>query len=118
MEDSFDAIAMDGLATFGGRITKEQQNLLNLTGKDIVLIPDFQKTEWESYLRIAQKNNWYISTPVWPGGNGYNPGDRIKDIGESIKKNSLLGTIESVIAGSTKDYNYARVSLRLQAGGE
>ena len=81
VEGSFDAIALRCLCPFGSKLTQEQINLLKNTGKDVVLLPDFQKTEWESFYNTAVENDFYLSTPWNVDGD-----TTIKDVGASVKE--------------------------------
>ncbi len=114
VEGAFDAIALRALCTFGNVISKRQANLLNQLqnrGKRIVLIPDFEVDEWKSYLLMAERHGWSVSTPEWPGDDNYSPIDHIKDPGDSIKRNGLLYTLEIIMKSITNNYEDAKLIL-------
>lgn len=113
MESPLDAIAMRTLCTFGAKLTKRMIALLKLTGKDVVLVPDYQKTEWTGYLNAARENDFYMATPQWLGDDGYSAQNHIKDPGEAIKRNGVLSTIESLVGSLTKNYDLAETRLRM-----
>ena len=105
VESPMDAIALKSLAVRGSKMTQKQINLLNTSGKDIVIVPDQQKNEWKALLDTAKHEGWYVSTPMW--------GKTIKDVGECVKKNSLLYTIELLLDNVTKNYLSAITKLKM-----
>jgi len=105
VESPMDAIALRCLASRGSKLTKKQINLLNASGKDIVLVPDQQKNEWKGMIEIAKQENWFVSTPMW--------GSDIKDVGACVNKNSLLYTIELLLDNVTKNYLSAITKLKM-----
>ena len=106
VESPLDAIAINGLATRESRLTQKQINLLKIGGKEPVLIPDLKKGEWEPYLTTAEENVWFISVPDSKRNFG-------KDVGDSVKQNGLLYTLESLTQGMTKNYTKARMQLSM-----
>ncbi len=116
VEGAFDAMALRALCTFGNVISKKQANLLNqlkASGKRIVLVPDFKKNEWKAYLSAARQHGWFVSAPEWPGDDNYSSVDHIKDPGDSIKRNGLLYTVDTIMNVITNNYEDAeRVLLQ------
>lgn len=106
MESPLDSILFRGVATRDNRLTEKQINLLNMSGRTPVLIPDQNsKIEAEPYLKAARENGWYVSIPDW----------NFKDPGEAIQKNGLLWTIEEVTSAMTKNPKMANF---LMAGAQ
>lgn len=103
VEAPLDAIAVEGVATRGSKFTQKQVNLLRVSGKEPILVPDFKRGEWGNYLETAETYQWSISIPDWAG--------KLKDVGESITRNGLLFTTVSIVQGATKNYKQARVGL-------
>lgn len=103
MEAPLDAIALRGLATRGSKFTQKQINLLKISGKTPVLIPDRQGKEWKNYLDVAEEQEWPIAIPDW--------GDDIKDPGEAVQQNGLLYTVEQLMDERTQNYASARIRL-------
>ena len=98
-----DAIALDCVATRGNRMTQKQVNLLKVSGKDIVLLPDYDEP-WEFY-KAAKENDWFISRP--------NFGSRKTDVMKSVARNGLLLTTELVMDGIMKDYDQSKLKIPL-----
>jgi hypothetical protein len=114
-EGIFDAIAVQGLCTFGSTLTRKQINLLNASlGKSrrIALLPDYQKDEWRPYWQTAKENGWYLSCPKWVRYAGE---PHIKDASDSVKLNGSLLTMECVMKGITNDYDFAERFLAEQS---
>jgi hypothetical protein len=110
-EGLFDAIAVQGLCTFGNTMTLKQINLLNASlgkGRRVALLPDYQKDEWRPYWQTAKENGWYLSCPKWVQ---YEDEPHIKDASDSVRLNGLLLTMECVMNGITNDYQFAEKFL-------
>lgn len=105
VESPLDAIALNCVAARGSRLTQKQINLLRVSGKDIVLIPDIRKGEWQDFFEIALANKWLISCPDFGGGE--------TDIMRSVSKNGLLLTAEMAIRGIIEDYDKALMKIKM-----
>lgn len=102
VESPMDAVQLGCVAVRNDKLTAKQINLLKVSGKDIVMMPDYKKGEWEGFVKIAHDNNWFVSVPRWTGRT--NPEKlRTTDIGQSIIKNGLLYTIELLMSATTRD---------------
>ena len=102
VESPMDAAVLGCVASRNNKLSEKQTNLLKVSGKDIVLVPDYKKDEWGPYLETARANNWFVSVPEWPGRA--NPeSERTTDIGQSVKKNGLLYTIELMMKATTRN---------------
>ena len=110
VESPMDAMLLGCVAARNDRLTDKQINLLKVSGKDIVMIPDCKKGETSEFVKTATDNDWFVSVPKWTGKS--NP-DRLKttDIGQSIQKDGLLYTIEIIMKAATR--NYRRVAIEL-----
>jgi hypothetical protein len=98
------------VASRGDRLTDRQVNLLRTSGKEIVLIPDRKQGEWEGYLKLAEKQNWFVSIPKWTGET--NPeSEKLSDISHSIRQNGLLFTIETVMQHTTRNFTRAVIEM-------
>lgn len=116
-EGTFDAIALKSLCTFGNTLSKRQINLLKSAHRTICLLPDYHKEEWRNYWQVAKENHWCLAAPEWPGDDGYSSVDHIKDAGDSIRRNGLLYTLETVMESMTTDYDFAEsVYMRRSRG--
>lgn len=101
----FDAIAIEGLCSFGNVLTPRQVNLLNQSGKKIVLVPDYKGTEWQQYWQTAKDNHWLLSVPDWGGEDTKK--HHIKDPGDAIKQMGLLATMQKLMSPKSITDNYA-----------
>ena len=77
-------------------------NLIKVSGKIPVLIPDLKENESKFFFEIAKKNNWLLSIPDWESTGA-------KDITDSVKKGGLLYTIDAVMKGTTRNYQKAEI---------
>lgn len=102
VESPMDAALLGCVAARNDRLTEKQINLLKVSGKDIVMVPDYKKGEWEGFVKTARDNGWYVSTPHWPGRA--NPdSEKTTDIGQSVIKNGLLYTIELMMKATSRN---------------
>jgi hypothetical protein len=92
VEGPFDAIAINGIASFGNTLNSIQCEWLQESGKDIIVIPD-HSSDGQPLIDIALKNGWYVSIPEW--------GDDIKDCADAVKKHGRLWTIWQIINNAT-----------------
>jgi hypothetical protein len=88
-EGPFDAIAVNGVATLGDKISTEQRQWLRSTGKHIIILPDRVK-QGGKLVDIALEEGWYVSFPKWDEG--------VKDAAEASKRYGKLYTLWSVIS--------------------
>ena len=102
VESPLDAISLQCLATRSARLTEKQMNLIKVSGKVPVLIPDLKANESGAFFEAAKKNNWYLSIPDWERTGA-------TDITDSVKKGGLLYTIDAVMKGTTRNYRTAEI---------
>jgi len=102
VESPLDAISLQCVATRNARLTEKQVNLIKVSGKTPVFIPDLKSGEAHSFFEIAEKNNWYLSIPNWERSGS-------TDITDSVKKCGLLYTIDAVMRGTTRNYKTAGI---------
>lgn len=96
-EGPFDAIAINGVASLGDKLSEEQIQWLKQCGKTVIVVPDMQKGGG-TLVDIALKENWHVSFPRWDA--------EIKDGADAVKKYGQLYAIWSIID--------ARVSNKLE----
>lgn len=109
-QSPLDALLVRGVATFGTKISDKQAELLRMSRKEIILVPDQIGREHESYLSVAKRYGFRISAPKWPTVTtraGLNRVGRIKDIGEAVQKSGLIHTMVEIANSSTTDYEKA-----------
>ena len=105
-EGPFDAIAINGVATLGDKITDDQIRWLNQCGKTIVVVPD-RVDQGGTLVDVAIKEGWHVSFPRWDAG--------IKDGADACKTYGKLYTIWSIIDAKAVDkleINVRRQRLR------
>lgn len=73
-EGIFDAMTIDGVAVMHGEISHAQAALIESYGKEIVVVPDFDKSG-RKLVDSALEFGWNVSFPVW--------GEDFKDINEA-----------------------------------
>jgi len=100
VESPFDAVLLHGVGIRENKLTIRQINLLKRVRRKIVMVPDRVKGDMEPFIKAAADNDWYVFIP------------KEKDIGDTIRKNGLLWSIQSITSGMTKNYN----KLRIQQG--
>ena len=105
VESPIDAALLGCLATRADVLTQKQINLLRVSGKDPVLIPDYKAGEYESFLNIARENDWHVASPNWISREA-------TDVGDSIKNNGKLLTIELILRDITKDCDAVETKIR------
>lgn len=92
VEGAFDALAINGVAMLGDKCSDSQAYWLNqkckYENKEIIVIPD-QEKEGGQLLKIAQKNDWYVSFPKWDG---------CKDAAEATKLYGYVPTVQSILS--------------------
>lgn len=103
MESPLAAIALRGVATRGSTFTDKQINLLKISGREPILVPDKIKRETSSYLDTAESNKWRIAVPKDDKG--------IKDPGDMIRRYGVLYTMEYLVSNATFNYTKAKVQL-------
>ena len=99
LESPMDAITLECLATRSDRMTDKQINLLKMSGKEPVLVPDLKQGEGDKFIDIAEANHWHISIPDFGDRN------KINDVGDSVMRNGRLFTIEAITDAITNE-NY------------
>lgn len=119
VEGVFDAIAIDGVGLLGNNINQNQINFINSSNKEIILLPDRDKSG-QKLVDIALENNWKVSFPL----KKYIPitsyeennkifncawDDDIKDASDAVKKYGRIFTIKSII--DSADDNKLKIKL-------
>lgn len=93
-EGPFDAMAIDGVALLGDKMTKKQAEWLNNTEKKIIIVGDLEK-EGGKLVDSAIENGWYVSFPNW--GLDYT----VKDAAEAVFKYGKFYTMMSILQNYT-----------------
>jgi hypothetical protein len=94
VEGPFDAIAVQGVATLGSKISDAQIHAIELSGREPVVLPDRQATN-QNLIDVAQEFGWSVSFPDWE--------PHIKDAADACKSYGQIYTITSALAARTNN---------------
>jgi len=92
MEGIFDALSIDGLALTHNTINDDQAKLIRQLNKQIIFVPDRDKTGFETCDR-ALELGYKVSIPNW--------GNDVKDVNDAVIKYGKLSTLLSIIQSAT-----------------
>lgn len=92
VEGQFDAISIGGIAYMRGTISTEQQRLINTLNREIIVVPDHDKTGME-ICDLALDAGYRVSIPDWHTD--------IKDVNDAVKKYGKIATLLSIIQAAT-----------------
>lgn len=93
-EGPFDAISVDGVATLGSELSREQIAWLNSTDKEKIVVPDRQLTN-QGLIDSALANGWSVSFPDWE--------EDIKDSADATRRYGRLFTLSTIMRSHTKN---------------
>lgn len=104
VEGIFDAIAIDGIATMGAKLSNEQAKWINSCGKTPILLADRDRTGGK-LIEIALHHNWMVSFPRLAAGEGRRKDNwwdaDVKDAAEATQRYGKLYTLQSIISSAT-----------------
>lgn len=114
VEGPFDALAVNGVATLGAKISPEQQQWLNSTGKTIIVVADRDKSGGR-LIDHALHNNWMVAFPKLRDGHGVqNWWDAdIKDTADASNRYGKLYTMRSVLESASANKIEINVKRKL-----
>jgi hypothetical protein len=92
VEGQFDALAIDGVASQGAKLSPEQACWLKESGKRIVVLPDADE-KGQRMIDLAVANDWMVSFPGWDTD--------IKDANDAVQRYGRLYAVRSIIDGAT-----------------
>jgi hypothetical protein len=98
-EGIIDAMHVDGITTFGNKLSDMQAKMINSLGKEIVLVPDYDKAG-EDLIDIALKHSWKVSLPQW----------KFKDVSESVESRGKIITLRNIL--DSIEYKEFNVKLK------
>ena len=104
VEGPFDAIAIDGVAALGSKLSKQQLAWLKGSDKEIVVLPDRQRKN-QGLIDIALEHRWAVSFPDWD--------DDIKDAADASCRYGKLFTLQTILDSRTKNYLQINVKRRM-----
>lgn len=88
-EGQIDAIHIDGCALGGSEISDQQILLLNKLHKDVIVVPDRDKSG-SKLVERAIELGWGVSLPEWA--------DDVKDIGDAVQKYGRIYTLHNIVS--------------------
>lgn len=101
MEGPFCALSLNGLGVMHQVASPEQCVLIESLEKEIVVVPDQNKSGFE-LIDQAIERNWSVSIPNWHTG--------IEDVNEAVKAYGKVGTLLSIL--ETRESNELKIKLR------
>jgi hypothetical protein len=107
-EGIFDALSIDGVAVMHNHISDEQAKLIEYLGKEIIVVPDFDKKAGVGLIQDAIKHGWPVSFPLWA--------DNCKDINEAIVKYGKLFVLKCIIDAVEKNELKIKLKTRSKFG--
>lgn len=93
-EGPFDAISIDGVATLGSELSREQIAWLNNCDMQKIVVPDRQLKN-QGLIDSALANGWSVSFPEWE--------EDIKDSADATKRYGKLFTLSTIMRSHTKN---------------
>jgi hypothetical protein len=100
-EGIFDALAIDGVAVMHDDISNEQAELLSTLNRQIIVVPDRDKTGMKMIDR-ALALGYQVSLPDWDAG--------VKDVNDAVVKYGKIQTILSILQTATN----SKIKIELQ----
>ena len=91
VEGQVDAIHVDGCAIGGSEINEQQALLLNKLQKQIIVVPDRDKSG-SKLVEQAIDYGWSVSMPEWS--------QEIIDVGDAVSKYGRLYVLYSIVSAS------------------
>ena len=102
VEGQVDAIHVDGCAIGGSEINEQQALLLNRLQKQIIVVPDRDKSG-SKLVEQAIDYGWSVSLPEWS--------QEIIDVGDAVSKYGRLYALHSIVSASED----SALKIRLRA---
>jgi DNA primase len=100
-EGIFDALSIDGVAVMHDEINSDQALLLSTLNKQIIVVPDRDKTGLKMCDR-ALELGYQVSLPVWEAD--------IKDVNDAVVRYGKLPTLLSILQSATN----SKIKIEMQ----
>ena len=100
-EGIFDALSIDGVAVMHDEISSDQALLLSTLNKQIIVVPDRDKTGLKMCDR-ALELGYQVSLPVWEAD--------IKDVNDAVVRYGKLPTLLSILQSATN----SKIKIEMQ----
>ena len=101
VEGIFDALSIAGLAVMHNAISDGQARLIRGLGKDIIVVPDQDKSGLELIDRAVELG-WSVSIPDWP--------EDIKDVNDAVVKFGKIATLLTIM--QARETSRIKIELR------
>jgi hypothetical protein len=106
-EGLFDAISINGLAVMHNEISERQAELIQATGKQIIVVPDMNKAglskNENSLIQTAIDYGWSVSFPEWP----------YEDVNDAYVRYGKLFCIQHILNNKISDSLTIRLKQKL-----
>jgi hypothetical protein len=94
VEGELDAIAIDGVASLGKKLSKAQAHWLKQSGKEVILVGDREHAD-VNLVDFALEYKFSASFPVWDYG--------VKDVADAVRKYGRIYTLKTILDAATAD---------------
>ena len=101
VEGIFDALSISGLAVMHNAISDGQARLIRGLGKDIIVVPDQDKSGLDLIDRAVELG-WSVSIPDW--------GPEVKDVNDAVVKYGKLGALLTIL--EARETSKIKIELR------
>ena len=101
VEGIFDALSIAGLAVMHNAISDGQARLIRGLGKDIIVVPDQDKSGLDLIDRAVELG-WSVSIPDW--------GPEVKDVNDAVVKYGKLGALLTIL--EARETSKIKIELR------
>jgi hypothetical protein len=113
VEGVFDALAIDGVATCGAKLSDKQAAWIDGMGKTVIVLPDHDKSG-ERLIDKAISRGWYVSLPLVKSGSAFNWWEPdIKDAADAVKRYGRFYTLTSIIKSATNNPTAINVKRKM-----
>jgi hypothetical protein len=103
VEGVLDALAIDGVATCGAKLSDKQAAWIDGMGKTVIVLPDHDLSG-ERLIDKAMARGWHVALPLIKSGSAYNWWEPdIKDAADAVERYGRLYTLTSIIKSATAD---------------
>jgi hypothetical protein len=113
VEGVFDALAIDGVATCGAKLSDKQASWIDSMGKTVIVLPDHDVTG-ERLIDKAVARGWHVSFPLIKSGSAYNWWEPdIKDAADAVQRYGRLYTLTSILKSASVDKTAIHVKRKM-----
>jgi hypothetical protein len=102
-EGALDALPIGGVGILGNEISQQQAQLINGLHKDVILVPDRDRSGKKLIETVIEEYGWSVSLPDWGSG--------VKDAGDAVNRYGKLYTLYSIVEAAER----SPLKIRLKA---